>query len=730
MLGFCTLLTLATIATVNERGYPVYDAAPLPAYAETALTPARKAALAVELPARMAADERRIEELEASVRVAFAGAEQTFQAVRIVKRFGMARRLCAYIRGKVAGGTVSDLCMAESALACLDEFVRYFERELTAWKVYPEAPGVRPQVFDVRDFGAAGDGVTDDEPAFQAALATIRELKGAPSVLKVPAGTYLLMAKPSGNPYDTLRRLRFTKVENCVVAGAGAETTAFVYGDYDGDGIDFRDWVNGTLRGVQVYWQEIPFVEGEVESVDRADGSLVLRHHAGTLKPNDPRFARIGYPNSCMQFGKDGAPIKNPVLWYDYRCEDLGEGRYRMHFDSEQGSTKTMPVEPGAIFVFPDRSNKIAALRAEGSSFFTFDHVWVRNARAGAFTPGGCYQPTLVGCRIFPKDPRFCLSTNADGNFTAPGTCIMGCDFTNMNDDGSNAHNKGRIFHGFDAASGAFDHDSNWQWEKPGDFALVVSSLDGRYLLNTSVKSVRIHPADRQRQLTVFADPLPDGVKSYSSLGIAPYDPLTCRKIYLGTMKTAKFPDQFYLPYNKGVGYICSGNRFANIRGVAIQVQTPNSLIESNEVVNVYRGIELSGLLHYQEGPPPYNVVIRGNRISNVDRGIKSAFMTLNHPPAVTTPMEALLIEDNVVVRAGESPLMLANVADVEIRNNVFDASCDARLRVCRGVRFTGNVRDGRPFGTAGTVTAEHCADIQLQSNVWMPSGKGMEWLR
>ena len=81
-----------------------------------------------------------------------------------------------------------------------------------------------------------------------------------------------------------------------------------------------------------------------------------------------------------------------------------------------------------------------------------------------------------------------------------------------------------------------------------------------------------------------------------------------------------------------------SGNRFANICGVAVQVQTPNSLVESNEIVNVYRGIELSGLLHYQEGPPPYNVVIRGNRIARVNRGIKSSFMTLNHAPAVTTP--------------------------------------------------------------------------------------------
>jgi len=578
-----------------------------------------------------------------------------------------------------------------------------------------EAPGVCPQVFNVRDFGAKGDGATDDEPAFQAAFARIRSLKGAASILNIPRGEYVLMAKKTDNPSDTIRHVRFAKVENCIVSGESAEKTHLVFSDYDGDGIDFRDWANSTLRGVQVYWRENPFVEGEVESVDRANGSLVLRHHEGTLKPDDSRFARIGYPNSCMQFSRDGTPIKKPVLWYDYRCENLGGGRYRMHFDPEQGSTKTMPVEPGAIFVFPDRSNKIAALRTSGGKFVSFDRVWVRNSRSGAFNSSGSYQPTLSACRVFPKDPRFCLSTNADGNFTAPGTCILDCDFTNMNDDGSNAHNKGRIFYSYDAASGEYEHGSNWQWERPGDFAVVVSSLDGRYYANTRVKSVRIKPGDRQNQLTLFADPLPPEVKSYASLGIAPYDALTRRKIYLGTMKTPKFPDQFYIPYNMGVGYICSGNRFANIRGVGVQVQTPNSLVESNTIVNVYRGIELSGLLHYQEGPPPYNVVIRGNRIKNVNRGIKSSFMTLNHPPAVTTPMGMMLIEGNHVEQADESPLMLANVEDTLVKDNVFAGPRNVKLDVCRGVKFTGNIRDGKPFCTAGTVKAAHCAEIELQ---------------
>ena len=701
--------------TYDECGMPVYDLAPLPTYADEALSPERKAELRAKLPGMLADGERRFSEVMDAVGTAFAGAEQTFQHDRVMKRVAMAKRLCEYIRKEIAQDDVTGLCMAEAGLAGLEKFVDYFRREVELWAKYPGAPSVKPEIFDLADFGAKGDGVTDDEPAFQAAFARIRQLNGKPSVLKIPPGEYLLMAKPSVNRYDTIKRIRFDKVENCVVIGKSQESVRLVYGDYDGDGIDFHGWVNSTLCRVQTYWKEIPFVEGEVESVDRTNGSLVLRHHEGTLKPNDPRFARIGYANSCMQFDKKGKPIRNPVLWYNYRCEDLGEGRYRMYFDPEHWTTKTMPVDVGTIFVFPDRANKLSAFRAIDSEFFNFDRVCVRNSRSGAFTTGECFQPTLVGCRIFPKDPRFCLSTNADGNFTAPGTCIMRCDFINMNDDGSNSHNSGKLFYSYDSDKGLYAHGNYWQLEHVGDFAQVISSLDGRYLANTHVRKILPHPSDRQLRITEFADRLPGGIKSYASLGIEPYDSLTRRKIYLGTMKTAKFPDQFYLPYNQGVGYVCSGNRFINIRGVAIQIQCPNSIIESNTVMNVYRGIELSGLLHYQEGPPPYNVVIRGNVIDSVDRGIKSGFMTLNHPPAVTTPMGMLLIEDNVVTRATQRSLILQNAEDVVVRNNTFDGSGNNELTVCRGVEFSGNRRDGKPFGTAADSVVSHCVEVKFQ---------------
>lgn len=712
----CVAVALTAFGTeprvYDENGRPVYDSAPVENYADTALTPERRAELLATLPGRLVAAEKGLDAAVDALKTAFVLTPEAVQAERAEKRMVMARRLCDYVRPNLAKGTVSGICQAENGVEGLEKFVAYFAEELAAWKAYPLAPGVGAKRFNLRDFGAKGDGAADDEPAFRKAFAAIRNLKGAPSVLEIPAGEYLVVAKQGrGEPRPLLR---FEKIVNCVLDGAGPETTKIVYGNYDGDGMDFRAWENSALRGVQVYWKEAPFVEGEVESVDRTTGSLVLRHHANTLKPNDPRFARIGYANSCMQFDRNREPIRNPVLWYKYRCDDLGNGRYRMYFDPEYGSTKTMPIAPGSTLVFPDRSNAIAALRATSSRFFTFENVWIRNSRAGAFTPGPSCQTTVVRCRIFPKDPENCLSTNADGNFTAAGACLMHCEFANMNDDGVNSHHKGKIFHGYDAATGKCGHDSNWQWERPGDYVQVVSSMDGRYLLNTRVRSVEFSKETREKQLTVFADPLPANVRSYTSLGIEPYDGITRRKIYLGTMKTDKFPDQFYVPYTWGIGFVCTDNVFRNIRGVAIQIQCPNAYVEGNLVENVYRGVEFSGLLHYQEGPPPYNVILRGNVFRNVNRGIKSTFMTLNHPPAVTTPMGMLLIESNRVEKASERSLVLVNAEDSVVRDNVFVASGGIDVNICRDVVFSGNTLDGKPVDAA-LVKPQHSKDVSFK---------------
>ncbi len=75
-----------------------------------------------------------------------------------------------------------------------------------------------PTVVDLRDYGPAADGTTDDGPVFQRALADVEP----PGALYVPAGTYLL---------KSVLRLR----SGVVLRGAGSDRTHLIF-----DAPDFR----------------------------------------------------------------------------------------------------------------------------------------------------------------------------------------------------------------------------------------------------------------------------------------------------------------------------------------------------------------------------------------------------------------------------------------------------------------------------------------------------------
>lgn len=638
-------------------------------YLPSALDAARRTALETQLPQRLAAATLRLADERRQVSKTFRDAPDTSPRDRVEKRLLMAERLAAFIGREISFGDTTGLCRAEEALDELDELLRYFALERAAWATNPLNPSVQAHRLNVKDFGAKGDGQTDDAPAFERAFAAVRARKGAPCVLEVPAGEYLLVGT---NP-DFKPHLDSGAISNCVIAGASQETAKLVLGRYDGDGIRFTRAYNSTLQDVQLHWKETPFVEGTVEEVSKEGGWIVVKHRPGTLKPNDPRFSRIGHPNSCVQFSADRRPIRKPVLWYDYRCDDLGGGRYRMHFAPEYASTRKMDVDLGATFVYPDRNNALQALRCPGSTLFTYSRVWVRNSRAGAFSSGPCRYPSVIGCRISPLKGDYSLSTNADGGFSPSGVYLANCDFTNMNDDGVNSHNKGAtVFAKVDDRT--IEHDPFWEREWPGLLAVFVRSMDGMFLGQVRVASCRNERRDGGVVgVTTFDRPLPAGLKAWEDMPFPKYSALDIRAIRLGTKKTPDYPDQFYLPMNLGTGFVCTGNRFTNLRGVAIQIQCANAYVADNVIDSVYRGIEISNLLHYQEGPAPYNLVIRGNAIRRVNRGIRSSAMTVNHPPAKSVPFADVLIEGNALSEVAERAFIFNNMDAPTVRDNTLD---------------------------------------------------------
>ena len=356
----------------------------------------------------------------------FKGAETSFQRERFEKKLEAAERLASLPEHTM-------LMQAE-----LDEFRDYFRRALAHWANDPLNPAVKPVVLDVKDFGAKGDGKTDEIPAFDRAVRAVRALGGKPSVLKVGAGDYLFGA-PGADWKGRPANVDFSCVTNCALMGESPEKVRFVYGLYAAHGLSYARSANVTVMNVDCRWAERPFSQTVVESYDPKTCSAVVRWQPGTLKPDDPRYRRAKHTQVCCVFGADGKKVldRGHSPFFDLRADDLGGGRYRVYFDAKRPGVANFRPKAGDCIILPDRDNACAGTMGYASEFCNFSHVWYRNARSSAISAGGAFYVSASHCRTFPEGEGIVFSSNADTFYNDRGSFLAHCEFHHMCDDGA-----------------------------------------------------------------------------------------------------------------------------------------------------------------------------------------------------------------------------------------------------------------------------------------------------
>ncbi len=129
------------------------------------------------------------------------------------------------------------------------------------------------QSYDLKlDFGAAGDGVTNDYLALKRALWEIQEA-GEPAELFIPAGEYYL------NGLEGDRQLyRLSEVEDLTIrgeTGPGGELKTLLTLGRDHQFMTFRNCSNVQIRELTVDFDPPPFSQGIVESVVNSGSSSV-----------------------------------------------------------------------------------------------------------------------------------------------------------------------------------------------------------------------------------------------------------------------------------------------------------------------------------------------------------------------------------------------------------------------------------------------------------------------
>jgi len=684
-----------------EDGLKAVEVPTRPYYAESAMPAARMARIVAEAPVALARARAHLESVGCEIaRTLSAG---TFQHERACYRLLAARNLCDFATHQLARGDRSSLGFVACALADLRQFKDYFADEFAAWKDYPLNPVLKPVVLDVRDFGACGDGHTSDSAAFARAVAAVRALGGRPSLLRIPAGTYYLdqRQRVDGNPRED-GHFAFTYITNCVVTGESPETTSLVFGLYDVNGVVCPYSRNSTLRNLNLYYAENPFFQGTAleKNMDPAEGWIIASHDPGTLKPNDPRFLKTG-EKVCSQFTTDGKQIVLANIFFTGKCDDLGDGRYKIYFNTSDPAFRKRwcDVKLGCKFIMPDRDNRLETVKARAAHLFNFENVWIRNSRAGAFTVAGGFMITGWKCRVFPRSPDLKLSTNADSFFNSRGTHLSHCDFHNMNDDGVNCLSTGRMIAALRDGGRTLIHRPMGGLRRPGDLMQVIRPGTGEVVALLDVASSGyVKYGGETWSTTTFTEPVPAAVRSLEGLGLPELSPAQFYDITHGRAKNNNLPDFLYAPQAYGPGFVCVGNRFGALRNIGIQIQCPNAIIASNTVYNISGGIHASCLMQWIEGPPPYNVEVRGNDVRDVSTGFCTSFGSPSTTPPVTTPFRGLHLVDNRFTDVDQMALQFVNAEDVLVEGNVFTRCARIRRERSRNVVFRNNTRDGKPL--------------------------------
>jgi hypothetical protein len=235
------------------------------------------------------------------------------------------------------------------------------------------APGAREArkegpVFHVADFGAVGDGTTDDGPAIREAIGRAVEADG-PATVRFEPKTYRVAPR-----YDRWCAFAIEDARGVTLDGQGA--TLVLHPDnralliYRSQGI--------AVRNFTVDFDPLPFTQGDVTAVDRERKEIHVRIHDG-------------FPLPDGGIGRHGAFIEAGRRRYTHKWSYLGAVRrlseperlYAVAGNAEQGHADAiLQTEVASASSSPSPSARTRASRTPASS----------SARGGRTR--GCSTPT------------------------------------------------------------------------------------------------------------------------------------------------------------------------------------------------------------------------------------------------------------------------------------------------------------------------------------------------
>lgn len=560
-------------------------------------------------------------------------------------------------------------------------------------------------VFNVRDFGAVGDGVHDDSRAFDKAKSAAIQY-GPGATILIPEGNYVLSKISDARvdwTYPISEELAgrslfiqdsghwtFANVEGLHIRGLPGSTILLSHPDEAG--IVFLRCRNIRVEGIAVDYDPLPFTQGTVLDIDRSSNTFRVQIDSGFPEPDVVYFGSSEEKLQARRFylmdHETGDFIRDIPPFDIDSIEREGD---EFVLDSRR---KILDQWEGKRFVMIARRPK-HTFRLIDTGGFVFDGVTVYSAPAQAYNemtgPGG---NQYIGCQVLPKGNRL-MSVNADAFFSKRmrlGPELRGCRFEKMDDDGGNIGSTNlRVLAQPSDDTILMDLKNNHLVED-GDHFQLTNGSTGEVKQNVRVQSTKIVQWRDRYALEVKMDQALEISHTVDSLSASSdYGPPVKSK---GAVTEDSVPD---LALN--LDTICEGLviedchiKDSRVRG--FRLYTKSAKILNNHFENLAKpGISLGQSLSWFEGPSSADTLIQGNtftkvRSTNIYIGdfsvsiepldiidnqriqiIGNRFEDYGGPFADGRKYLELLLSTAVIVR---------NACDVTIKDNEFFPSEDA----------------------------------------------------
>jgi hypothetical protein len=588
-------------------------------------------------------------------------------------------------------------------------------------------PAATPRRFDVRTFGAAGDGSKDDAPAIAQAIKAAAGSPGA--VVLFPRGRYLLttttrpMVKTHYGRAPGIGDGIGMPTTHVLVQDAqgltlqGEDGAVLVARDVDAAAVMLVNCRNVTVRSLTVDWDRLLFTQGTVTAYSETGNSIDFTIQQGYPEPTSPLFTNAVKWLSVRAAAtpdvvKTSAGAMGQVFFASGDIRPAAGGTFRLS-GAVRGQVRGIVAGDRIVYGARDNMGGGAVW-----SYFSEDCLFEKVAVHGcpAVTFGQFYNGKLTfrDCVIEPPaGSGRLISSLADGfycKYARTGMVVENCRVTSNHDDGFTVHGQGTRVLAIDGPRVTVERFEHF---RAGDELLAIDQGTGTPRGSAKLVDAMLVRWREQVALQLTLDAPIAGLVSWERLGGVAALPPRLDQVTSPDRRPDLIADLAAI----GSGFTIKGSTFEKHLSQS-RVYAANGTIEDNTFDRAgKRGIRVGMDLYLPEVYSGSKLVIRRNRFTNItgDTNIRiEDDLATGARRATGTGNRDIEIVENRFEGWGESAITVTNAESVRIAGNDFGSGrsdVPIKLDLCKAV----SVDSAKPITVSTTAATQ---DLRIQGPI------------